>query len=152
MKKIFFLFFISLSFTSISQISWNDKFDNFLSEWKNVPYKYGGTTKKGIDCSAFTQKIFSCLYEIQIPRTSSKQYKFTERIETDSLKFGDLVFFKSKLSPSGWHVGFYLGGLKFLHASNRKEDIKISFLNEDKYKKNFLGGGRVNSISQKTVL
>lgn len=152
MKKILLVIFLIIHIPVFSQISWDNRFDSFYNDWKGVPYKYGGTTKKGIDCSAFTQKIFKDLYQIDIPRTSSRQFKFTDKIIIDSLIFGDLVFFKSRLSPSGWHVGFYIGSLRFLHAANKKDDIKISSLNEDRYRRTFLGGGRVSLLWQKLAL
>lgn len=152
MKKILLIFFLLIHVSVFSQISRDNRFDSFYNDWKGVPYKYGGTTKKGIDCSGFTQKIFRDLYKVEIPRTSSRQFKYTDRITLDSLCFGDLVFFKSRLSPSGWHVGFYLGNFQFLHAANRKDDVKISSLDEDRYKKTFLGGGRVSLLWQNLAL
>lgn len=149
MKKFLISVFMFLTVKSYSQQTFMDKFNIFLTEWVHVPYKYGGTTKRGIDCSAFTQKIFNQVFDLVIPRTASRQFKFTERIEKELLEFGDLVFFRSKLSPSGWHVGFYIGESKFVHAANKKEDIKVSSLQEDKYQNTFLGGGRVPQMIPK---
>jgi len=56
---------------------------------------------------------------------------------------GDIIFFKSKLSPSGWHCGIYLGNDQFLHAPRRGDRVKISSLDENNYRKNIIGGGRV---------
>jgi lipoprotein Spr len=143
MKK--FLVFVSLIFSTklFGQFTPDSLVNSFIKEWINVPYRFGGSTKKGIDCSKFTQRLFKDVYDTVIPGVSWKQWNFSERISIDSLIFGDLVFFNSRLSPSGWHVGFYLGDGRFVHAANRKDDIKISSLNEENYIKNFKGGGRI---------
>jgi len=117
---------------------------DFIKEWINVPYRFGGTTKNGIDCSAFVQKLYSAVFSMDIPRTCYYQFQSTERVGLSDLKIGDLLFFTSRLSPSGWHVGVYLGDSVFVHAANRKDNIKISYL--DSYYLNiFKGGGRVKN-------
>lgn len=143
MKKIL-LITLSLitTFLSFSQID-TSKLDDFIQEWWNVPYKYGGNSKKGIDCSRFTQQLYKEVLGKDIPNVSWKQWEVTKRIPKDNLQTGDLVFFKSKISPSGWHVGLYLRDNLFIHAANRKEDIIISNLDEENYKLNYKGAGRL---------
>ena len=120
-----------------------EKIESFVKEWWNVPYRYGGTTKRGIDCSAFTQCFYKEIFDKKIPRTARSQFYAMNEVEKDSLQIGDLVFFSSKLSPSGWHVGVYLWDSNFVHAANRKEDIKISSLAEENYKKSYKGARRI---------
>lgn len=115
----------------------------FINKWWKVPYVYGGNSMRGIDCSAFTQRFYKDVIGKKIPRTAREQFKAADKIEKDSLHMGDLVFFSSKLSPSGWHVGIYLWDGKFVHAANRKEDIKISNLSDSIYQKSFKGAGRI---------
>lgn len=146
MKKFFLIVFLFISSTLKSQSDLPDRLKNFIDEWSGVPYKFGGSTKKGIDCSKFTQRLFKDVYQVDIPNVSWKQWNFTDRVFIENLLLGDLVFFISNLSPSGWHVGFYLGDKKFIHASNRKDDVKISSLEEFRYKKNFKGGGRIPNL------
>jgi cell wall-associated NlpC family hydrolase len=67
----------------------------------------------------------------------------TDRVDKDSLELGDLVFFRSKISPSGWHCGTYIGNKQIVHAANRVEGVKISSLNEPRYAKGYKGAGRI---------
>lgn len=115
----------------------------FINKWWNVPYVYGGTSMRGIDCSAFTQRFYKEIFGKRLPRTAREQFRATDRIKKDSLQMGDLVFFSSKLSPSGWHVGVYLWDGQFVHAANRKDDIKISYLWDSSYQKSYKGAGRI---------
>ena len=148
MKKLIAVFFLFFAQKLKSQTTVDSTLNSFVKEWLGVPYKWGGKTKKGIDCSKFTQRLYEDVYNLIIPGVSWKQWDFTERISLDGLKTGDLVFFNSKLSPSGWHVGTYLTDGFFVHASNRKDDVKVSSLNDEPYKKNFKGGGRVKKLDQ----
>ena len=73
----------------------NDALMEFYNEWKNVRYKLGGNSKKGIDCSAFTQRIFKEKFDVKIPRTTRTQVKVGKRVKKSELEMGDLVFFKT---------------------------------------------------------
>ena len=146
MIRLFLLIFLFSFNTAKSQYSPNLKLNEFIKQWIGLPYKFGGSTKKGIDCSKLTQKIYSEVYNQLIPSVSWKQWDFTSRIPKDSLTEGDLVFFKSKRSPSGWHVGLYLGNGLFFHAANRRDKVRISSLDEENYKKNYKGAGRLKDI------
>ena len=73
-----------------------------------------------------------------------QKWKETKRILKDSLTTGDIVFFRSNLSPSGWHCGLYLGNGTFAHAANKKEGVKISSLSEPRYLRSYKGAGRFN--------
>lgn len=143
MKKLILLFSLLFGGKAFGQFCKDSAVNKFILEWIDVPYKFGGSTKRGIDCSKFTQRLFKDVYNLNIPGVSWKQWNASTRVSKDSLKFGDLVFFDSQLSPSGWHVGFFLGDGKFVHAANRRDDIKVSSLDEENYKKNFKGGGRI---------
>ena len=79
----------------------------------------------------------------KIPRTARSQYQAMNKVDKDSIQTGDLVFFSSKLSPSGWHVGLYRDDDQFLHAANRKEDIKLSNLSDSNYQKAFKWARRI---------
>lgn len=140
MKKLLIIsiFLITASFTV-----YNSSLNDVIKEWIGVPYRYGGTTKKGVDCSGLTQQLYKEIYNINLPRTASQQWKATERVIKDSLQEGDLVFFKSKRSPSGWHVGVYLGEGNFIHSPSRKDKVKISNLNDNYYTKTYKGAGRI---------
>lgn len=103
-------------------------------DWKGVKYKFGGSSKNGIDCSAFVQKTFREKLNIKIPRTTSLQSRIGEEISIDNLEMGDLVFFKTGFNSR--HVGIYLEGGKFLHAST-KRGVTISRLDNIYYSKHF---------------
>jgi lipoprotein Spr len=141
MKKYIFLLFIFFSFQSKSQDTANI-FD-FIKEWIGVPYKFGGESKRGIDCSKLTQKLYELVYHIQIPRVAWDQWKFTERVKLEDMRLGDIIFFNSYRSPTGIHCGIYLGDGLFLHAPRTGDRVKISCIDEGVYRKTFKGGGRV---------
>jgi lipoprotein Spr len=117
--------------------------NNFIYHWLGKPYKLGGRTEKGIDCSQFNKRLYSDVYKIQLENVCYRQWEQTQRIKKDSLQIGDLVFFRSRQSPSGWHCGTYLGGTLFVHAANRFEGVKVSSLLEPNYKNAYKGAGRI---------
>jgi len=93
--------------------------------WKATPYKLGGSTKRGVDCSGFVRVTFKSRFGIKLPRNTYKQSKIGSRISQKKLKAGDLVFFKTK--PGVRHVGIYLENRRFLHASTSR-GVMISSL------------------------
>ncbi len=115
-----------------------------LTEWIGVPYKYGGNTKQGTDCSGMVLSVYKEAYNINMYRSSADQLKNVKQIEKSELKAGDLVFFKitgEKVS----HVGIYLGENKFIHAST-KRGVVVNSLDEDYYKKYYFTSGRVIGV------
>lgn len=114
------------------------------SLWLGVPYRYGGTTKYGIDCSGLTNQVFAKAYGKKLERSTSKIYhKNVKKISKKSLKPGDLVFFKiSKRSKDVDHMGIFLRDGYFIHASTSKGVI-VSHLSEEYYKKHWKRGGRI---------
>lgn len=119
----------------------------FINEWMGVRYRLGGSTKRGIDCSQFTKKLYGEVYGIKLGNNCQQQWNQTKRVERDSLIVGDILFFRSKISPSGWHCGLYLGNGNFVHAANRAEGVKISSLSEPRYDKHFKGAGRIKTYT-----
>ena len=115
-----------------------------------TPYKYGGTTEKGIDCSAFTQRVYGNALKIQLLRSARDQYTMGEVVSNrEDLKFGDLVFFDTRRRARPGHVGIYLGDNFFVHASS-KLGVTVSSLNQDYYNKKYMGGRRMQeSIIEK---
>ncbi|TYB31295.1 MAG: NlpC/P60 family protein [Candidatus Mcinerneyibacterium aminivorans] len=117
-----------------------DKIINTSKKFLGVPYKWGGTSSNGLDCSGFIYLVFK-INGISIPRDSTPQYKFSKNIQIDRIKKGDLIFFQTyKRGPS--HVGIYLGDKRFIHASTNNGVI-ISNLNQKYYSKRFYGAGRI---------
>jgi lipoprotein Spr len=120
------------------------KLGKFINEWLGVRYRLGGSTKKGIDCSQFTKKLYRNVYDLSLGDVAYKQWNQTKRIKKDSLQVGDIVFFRSRQSPSGWHCGIYIGNNRFVHAANKSEGVKISTLDEPRYLNSYKGAGRLN--------
>jgi len=112
----------------------------FIEEWWNTSYRYGGNGKNGIDCSALTGLLFSSVYGISLPRTSREQYAKSEKVKREDLTEGDLVFFNTRGGVS--HVGVYLTNEYFVHAST-SNGVTISSLNDNYYSKKYIGGGRL---------
>jgi lipoprotein Spr len=117
--------------------------NKFILNWLGKPYKLGGRTEKGIDCSQFNKRLYQDVYKLTLENVCYKQWNQTGRIRRDSLMVGDLLFFTSRQSPSGWHCGVYIGNTYFVHAANRYEGVKVSSLSEPRYSRTFRGGGRV---------
>jgi hypothetical protein len=111
----------------------------FIDNWFGTRYKLGGTTKRGIDCSALTGALLLAVYGFNLPRTARQQYDATDHIDKDELQEGDLVFFNTHGGVS--HVGVYLENDYFLHASTH--GVTISSLDDHYYAKRFICGGRV---------
>jgi cell wall-associated NlpC family hydrolase len=127
----------------------NTSLYNFIDEWWATRYRYGGTSKKGIDCSAFTSLLENAVYTANLPRTAREQYDACEKIDRDSLLEGDMVFFNTRGGVG--HVGVYLGGGYFVHASVAS-GVTISNLSDDYYSRKFIGGGRpLNNIPTGTA-
>jgi cell wall-associated NlpC family hydrolase len=120
------------------------KLGKFINEWLGVRYRLGGSTKKGIDCSQFTKKLYRNVYDLSLGDVAYKQWNQTKRIKKDSLRVGDIVFFRSRQSPSGWHCGIYIGNHRFVHAANKLEGVKISTLDEPRYLNSYKGAGRLD--------
>lgn len=116
-----------------------------IDEWFGTPYHMGGTTKDGIDCSAFTQMLYSTFFNVLLPRTARDQFKFMKAISRTELKEGDLVFFNTSGGVS--HVGIYLQNNKFAHAST-SEGVTISDLFDPYWVKRFVGVGRYDGEQQ----
>ncbi|WP_121628577.1 NlpC/P60 family protein [Poseidonibacter antarcticus] len=117
----------------------NKEFMDFYNEWKNVKYRYGGNSKKGIDCSAFTQRIYKEKFDIKIPRSTRTQVKIGKKIKKSELELGDLIFFKT--GKIDRHVGVYMGNGDFMHASIK--GVKFSKLNKPFYKKAYWTSRRI---------
>ncbi|WP_115718601.1 NlpC/P60 family protein [Gallaecimonas mangrovi] len=91
-----------------------EKLHQQYRHWRGVKYRLGGTSKSGVDCSAFTQITFMQQFATPLKRTTSEQVHQGHWVSQAKLKPGDLVFFKIR----GYrHVGIYQGGGFFLHAS-----------------------------------
>ncbi len=114
---------------------------HFIDNWWGAPYRYGGDSRNGIDCSAFVQTLYSIVFSItSLPRTAQEQYNDSKKIKNiKDLKPGDLVFFKIH-SRRISHVGVYLQNNKFVNAS-LSSGVTISDLTDRYWKRYFVCGG-----------
>jgi len=126
--------------TNVDQVK-NMPLYQSIDEWYGTPYKYGGSTKSGIDCSAFVQTVFASAFAISLPRTAREQYAVTHHISRTELKEGDLLFFNTQGGIS--HVGIYLQNNKFVHAS--VTGVTITDMFEPYYVRHFVAAGRVDN-------
>ncbi len=125
---------VALSATS------NMKLFHFVYDWIGTPYHFGGESRKGIDCSAFTKELYSEVFNLDIKRSSRDIFSMVNPVGKDDLKEGDLVFFKIH-SRRISHVGIYLGNGRFAHASSK--GVAISSLDDNYYSRYFYKGGRM---------
>lgn len=126
----------------------NVKLFRFIDTWWGTRYRYGGTTHKGIDCSAFSAQLFCDVYSSSLPRTARDQFKICTKVSAADMKEGDLLFFNTRGGIS--HVGVYLGDQYFVHAST-SNGVVISSLDEDYYRARFLGAGRLATNSNDDI-
>lgn len=103
-------------------------------QYLGIPYKYGGSTPAGFDCSGFTSYVYK-QYGINIPRTSGGQGSYGARVSRSELRPGDIVVFPG-------HVGIYVGGGNFIHSPQTGKSIEIKSLNSSSYGKRFICGRR----------
>jgi lipoprotein Spr/probable lipoprotein NlpC len=108
--------------------------------WHGTPYRYGGTTRTGIDCSAFVQTVYGDVFGIDLPRATAEQVHEGEKIDAGNLRPGDLVFFKTR--PRTRHVGIYLGEGEFAHAST-SQGVMISHLGDAYWRSRFWTSRRI---------
>ena len=113
------------------------------SNWLGVPYRGGGTSKRGVDCSGLTTAIYKKVYRQTLERTADDQRKKDcQKVKKGNLQEGDLVFFHNgRKKKTASHVGIYLKDRKFIHASTR-QGVIISRLDEAYWEKHWLSGGR----------
>lgn len=106
---------------------------------QGIPYVFGGTTPKGFDCSGFTQYVYKGS-GISLPRDSYSQFGTGTAVQKDQLQPGDLAFFTTYAKGAS-HVGIYIGGGSFVHASN--SGVKTTSLSDSYYLARYVGARRV---------
>ncbi len=112
-----------------------------IISYLKVPYRYGGTTRKGIDCSAFTSLIIAGAANVALPRSANGQYRVGTKVTKRDLRFGDLVFFRTRGRRVS-HVGIFLENDIFAHASV-SDGVTFSSLESKYYKNRYVGARRV---------
>ncbi|WGE32691.1 NlpC/P60 family protein [Actinobacillus genomosp. 2] len=113
------------------------KVNRIYRKWAGTRYRLGGEGRGGIDCSAFVQKTMSGAFNIDLPRSTAGQRHSGRSISKSELRPGDLVFFRRNN-----HVGVYIGGGKFVHASS-SQGVTTSSLSESYWARNYTQSRRV---------
>lgn len=108
-----------------------------------IRYKYGGTApESGLDCSGLVRYVFHQVWGTELPRTSEEISRLGERVDTNELQPGDLVFYNT-LRRTFSHVGIYLGDNKFIHAPSAGGEVRIESMDISYWKKRFNGARRL---------
>lgn len=112
-----------------------------IDSWLGVPYRNGGTTKAGVDCSGFVLEVYKKVYQLDLHRRSADIWQNSSPVKKQDLRAGDLVFFKINFRQIS-HVGIYLNDTYFAHASSSRGVI-IESLNVKYWNDRFDRGGRI---------
>jgi len=121
-----------------------NKVINTSEKYLNTPYRYGGITSKGLDCSGLIYLSFKDAVGVSLPRSASSLYSWTEKIPFDKAQPGDLLFFKTDNSGRITHVAIYLGARRFIHSASHgaKTGVINTSLDEGSWSRTFAGAGR----------
>ena len=104
-----------------------------------APYRLGGFSAQGIDCSGLVKKIYQ-LFDIELPRTAYEQSRVGLRVTRGDLTEGDLLFFNTR---RGGHIGIYIGNNEFVHAASRKRGVRVDNLDTPYFNKRFIRAVRL---------
>lgn len=133
----------------ISQMSLTERLLLFAKKMLHLPYRFGGNSFNGLDCSFFVKKVYS-MVGIELPRSAREQFTIGIPVKKDELQPGDLVFFRTYAKfPS--HVGIYLGDNLFIHASTRSKKVTIDSLEAPYYLSRFIGAKRILGLDKETI-
>lgn len=110
--------------------------------WLGTPYKYGGETREGVDCSALVMNVYKEALGMKLPRTSVTQHDNSQAVSKGNLTVGDLVFFSTTKGRTGIsHVGLYIGNDRFIHASSSR-GVVVSRLSDKYFVDHYHSAGR----------
>ena len=124
----------------LTEVQTFNRLKKAYTEWRGTPYQWGGTTLKGVDCSAFIQVVFDEYLGKKLPRTTLQQMKLGKKIRLKQVGLGDLVFFKT--GPTTYHVGVMVDQRHFLHAGITG-GVMISDINARYWSMRYLSAKRV---------
>jgi cell wall-associated NlpC family hydrolase len=110
-----------------------------VTSWMGTPYRFGGNSRQGADCSGFVQQVYRSVYDYSLPRSADEMARYSSRLRQRRLNEGDLVFFRTKRRKIS-HVGIYLGQGYFIHVSTSR-GVMVNHLDETYYSRTFAYGG-----------
>lgn len=114
------------------------------SEWMGVPYRFGGTTKSGVDCSALVRAVYAGAFSLHLTRSTRTQVNEGIAVRRDDLRTGDLVFFRT--GPNQRHVGIYLDGGRLLHASSSRDRVLVDDFNQRHFQETYWTARRLLDV------
>jgi cell wall-associated NlpC family hydrolase len=118
----------------------------------DIPYHFGGTSRKGFDCSGFTSYVYAHVLGLQLPRSAAEQANMAnmQNISQSDLQPGDLVFFNT-MKRAFSHVGIYIGDNRFIHAPRSGSVVRVESMNMGYWQQRFNGARRaIISASSQT--
>lgn len=143
-----FMLFAGTDYNTVEASTSTKELTTAAYKYIGIPYVYGGTSTKGLDCSGFTQRVFKDL-GITLKRTAAQQYTQGTSVSKSNLQTGDLVFFNTSGGVS--HVGIFIGDGKFIHAGVSK-GVSTASLNSSYWAPKYIGAKRITSFTNgKTV-
>ena len=107
---------------------------------RGAPYRNGGTTPEGFDCSGFVQYVFR-QHGLVLPRETREQFRIGAGVSRTQLRPGDLVFFTT-VAPGASHVGLVVGDDQFVHAPSSRGVVRVERLSADYWRRRFVGARR----------
>ena len=127
MKKIILLLLVSFSATAQIDTTKTpyEQIQQFAKTWIGRKYRLGGHTEKGIDCSQLTKRFYKDVFNVKIGNNAQAQWNQVKKISKLEMQPGDIMFFRSPDSPTGWHCGIYIGNELFVHSANSGDGVKL---------------------------
>lgn len=114
------------------------------SEWMGVPYRFGGTTKSGVDCSALVRAVYAGAFGLHLTRSTRTQVNEGRPVRKGDLRTGDLVFFRTGRDQR--HVGIYLDGGRLLHASSSQDRVLVDDFNQRHFQETYWTARRLLDV------
>lgn len=114
------------------------------AEWMGTPYRFGGTTKSGVDCSALVRAVYTDAFGLRLTRSTKTQVREGYPVSKSDLRTGDLVFFRT--GPDTRHVGIYLDGGRLLHASSSQNRVLVDDLGRDHFQRTYWTARRLLDV------
>lgn len=120
----------------------SNRLSQIANKYLGIPYRYGGMSRKGIDCSGLVCLIYREVNRAKLPHSTRKLRTLGKKVSKQHARSGDLVFFRRGSFGRVNHVGIFLGGETFIHAST-KRGVIYSKLSATYYKRHFVEIRRV---------